>query len=131
SDALDGVWNSDKIRIPAFLDERMTIQILRILILATCGALFIWIGDLVRCDYGGKGIRLIMIFYLLRQYRSIACVVGYSSFMWEAYCFPAFLLIPFYNGRRGAGKKYVFYLFYPVHIIALYFIRKVFLSYVG
>jgi hypothetical protein len=35
-----------------------------------------------------------------------------------------FALIPIvlYNGRRGKGSKYFFYIFYPAHIYALYII---------
>ena len=40
---------------------------------------------------------------------------------------PAVILIMLYNGQRGDYKipKYVFYFFYPVHLLVLYFIRKV------
>ena len=40
---------------------------------------------------------------------------------------PAVVLIMLYNGKRGDYKipKYVFYFFYPVHLMVLYFIRKV------
>ena len=39
---------------------------------------------------------------------------------------PAVILIMLYNGQRGDYKipKYVFYFFYPVHLLVLYFIRK-------
>ncbi|MBP2243062.1 hypothetical protein J2Z40_003650 [Cytobacillus eiseniae] len=33
-------------------------------------------------------------------------------------------LLLLYNGRKGAGLKYFFYFFYPIHIILLYFIGK-------
>lgn len=40
---------------------------------------------------------------------------------------PAVILIMLYNGKRGSYKipKYVFYFFYPVHLMVLYFIRKI------
>lgn len=89
-----------------------------LLFLAFCG-----LGELINCDYGGNGVALIGIFYFLRNNRILACILGYMSFLWEAFCFPAFLLIPLYNGKRGIRIKYLFYAFYPLHIIVLYFLR--------
>ena len=39
--------------------------------------------------------------------------------------FLSFLLILFYNGkRRRKGHRYFFYLFYPLHLLILYFLRQ-------
>jgi hypothetical protein len=38
-------------------------------------------------------------------------------------CLLSLILIKFYNGERGAKLKYLFYAFYPVHLIVLGFIR--------
>ncbi len=75
-------------------------------------------------DYGWKGIMLIGIFYLFREKRLQALVIGYLSFLWEAYCLPAFILIWFYNGKRGIKLKMVFYLVYPLHLTILYVIWR-------
>ena len=49
----------------------------------------------------------------------------------ESFGFPAVVLIMLYNGQRGSYKipKYVFYFFYPVHLIVLCLIRKALVGY--
>ncbi|MBR1691684.1 MAG: conjugal transfer protein TraX [Lachnospiraceae bacterium] len=96
---------------------------LRLVLCACICLFFLWAAEAIRCDYGSRGILLILILYWLRPYRALACAAGYVSFLWEAFCFPAFLLIPLYNGKRGIRLKYVFYAFYPVHILLLYFLK--------
>ncbi len=34
------------------------------------------------------------------------------------------VLVPFYNGKRGLRLKYFFYLFYPIHLLLLYFLTE-------
>lgn len=87
-----------------------------------------FVAELIRCDYDYRGILLIAIFYLLKESRLLACVIGYLSFMWEPFCFPAFLLIPLYNEKRGWSLKYIFYVFYPLHLLCLYVLQSVYLS---
>ncbi|MDR1835209.1 MAG: conjugal transfer protein TraX [Fusobacteriaceae bacterium] len=44
----------------------------------------------------------------------------YSGFFLFVMALPAFLLIHFYNGKRGpAWNKYIFYAFYPAHLLLL------------
>lgn len=91
--------------------------------------IFIWmagavLAELLHTDYGWKGIVLIGILYLFRFNRVAAGVVGYLSMLWEPWCFPAFLLIQGYNGKRGLPLKYVFYLFYPLHLLLLYLLTR-------
>ena len=85
----------------------------------------IGIAELINCDYGGKGILLIAILFYARNQRILASIAGYLSFMWEPYCLPAFLLIPFYNGKRGRQMKYLFYVFYPVHLLVIVVFRYI------
>jgi len=85
-------------------------------------------------DYSVFGIILILIFYLCRKNRMMAVICGYLFFALvlidgeEAYSLPGFVLIMFYNNKRGfignnEFMKMFFYAFYPVHLIVIYLIR--------
>lgn len=81
-------------------------------------------AELFGTDYGLSGVVLIAIFYLLHERRVLSCIAGYISFIWEAWCFPAFLMIPLYNGKRGLSIKYLFYAFYPAHLLLCYAVER-------
>lgn len=88
---------------------------------------------ILRTDYDARGVLLILILYVLHSRRSFSCLLGYVFMciaMLESWCFPAFFLIPNYNGERGRGAKYFFYVFYPVHLLLLAGIRIFYLNYV-
>lgn len=78
----------------------------------------------LKTDYDYQGVLLIVIFYILYHSRITACIVGYISFLWEPFCFPAFLLIPLYDGKRGLKLKYFFYIFYPLHLFLFFIIWR-------
>ena len=83
---------------------------------------------LCRCDYGVRGYGFVMLLYLLRERPIPRAIVGggYLSSTWQAGL--AFLPMAFYNGERGFIRRrwlqYAFYLFYPVHLLALYWLKS-------
>lgn len=81
-----------------------------------------------RLDYLWQGIALIALFYLLRAYRAAVVLGGFcilaEGIPWSA---PAFLLLFLYNGRRGRRRQKWLYLFYPLHLLALYGMLQVIL----
>jgi hypothetical protein len=91
-----------------------------VVIVAASAYLAFWLET----DYEFWGVLLIAIFYILHEKRLVALVTGYILFTWEAFCFPAFILLWFYNGKRGLKLKYVFYIFYPLHLAVLYVIWR-------
>ena len=78
---------------------------------------------LLYTDYSFYGVILVLIFYYYRHNRVLACIIGYIWFLFEPWCFPAFIAILFYNGKRGISLKYFFYAFYPAHLLLLYGLR--------
>ena len=83
------------------------------------------IADLVlHTDYGASGVAAIIVMYLLYQKRMLAfgvLVFVLTVLSSSIEIFALLMLIPlhFYNGTRGKQAKYVFYAFYPVHLLVL------------
>lgn len=97
-----------------------------IAIAAGCG-----ITWLFKTDYDMEGILLIAAYYLLRSRRwKQALGGGFLAFGGSfpfAYGAAALSSVPilFYNGTKGkGGLKYVFYWFYPAHLLILFLIRR-------
>lgn len=77
---------------------------------------------LLHTDYDAKGVLAILVFYMTRQMRGLQIVAGCLAFCWELPAIVAFIPIAFYNVKRGWNIKYLFYAFYPVHLLVLYLI---------
>lgn len=87
-------------------------------------------AEVMGTDYGGAGIVFIFCYYLL-----------YDRKIWKQIIFAAenlvlygvgiqacatFAVVPMllYNGKKGASVKYLFYAFYPSHLLILYLIIR-------
>ncbi len=72
---------------------------------------------LVRGEYVFLGVLAAVLVYLLRD-RGRLRVLGLAPLLivspWTALAVPVLLL---YNGQRGKGNKWFFYVFYPVHFL--------------
>ena len=84
-----------------------------------------------RLDYGAEGMLMIGALYLLKDYRAgragAGGLIAFSG-SWD-YCYGtgALAAIPMalYSGEKGRqGNRYVFYWFYPLHLLALFLIRR-------
>lgn len=84
-------------------------------------------------DYGASGIIAIVLLYLLRKNRQIAflaAVIALTLMAGFSEIVALLMLVPIlrYNGTRGKQIKYLFYVFYPAHLLILGLICKMFLS---
>lgn len=85
---------------------------------------------LLRTDYNLFAVLLVFVFYVFRhepQWKRDLYALIYQLllrnkglFAWGALSFIPLLL---YNGRRGRGLKWLFYVFYPGHLLLLYLLR--------
>lgn len=89
-------------------------------------------AEALRSDYGAFGVALIIWFYMLYDDKNWKLLGGA---IWNFYggigiqSYGAFAMIPIalYNGEKGRQIKYLFYLFYPLHLLLLYQCQKYFL----
>ena len=92
-------------------------------ILMVSGILAVCIlSQLIRADYQWLGILLVMIFYIW-QTSKLICYTAFIT-VTSVYCLTVMSwLQAAYNGKRGKYSfRYVFYFFYPIHLLILYFI---------
>lgn len=68
-------------------------------------------------DYSYLGVAVIIILYILRDFRFLQSVFGALSFIGSTFAMPAFIITYFYNGDKGRLNSKIFYWFYPVHLL--------------
>ncbi len=86
------------------------------------------LANFLNTDYKYMGVLLIIVFYVFRGnkiFLAVGVVLANLLFGLGIQLLAALsiLFIWFYNGQRGPqGNKYIFYVFYPAHILFLYLI---------
>ncbi len=100
-------------------------------------------AERIHCDYGALGVLLVILLYLAGsrgQKTAVICVwsillyivrqiydgfgfhLSYLSVWSVLYCLAAMssaVLLWFYNGKRGRQSKWLFYIYYPAHLLVL------------
>lgn len=111
-------------------DKRIRDTFFSVIIKALCIATGCMAAYIIKSDYKYNGVLLIVILYAFRFWPTVAGTAGYVFLLLRKkgpYALPGFLLMQCYNGERGKGSKYgkyAFYIFYPAHLLLLYFIRE-------
>lgn len=84
------------------------------------------VAYLLQSDYDWIGVLTIAVMYRFRYKRMLSaglgCTVLTLTMPIEITAFLALIPIRMYNGRRGWNIKWLFYAFYPLHILLLYLI---------
>lgn len=80
----------------------------------------------MRTDYSIQGILIIVAFYLFRGNKvllTLGLLIVNGMFGGSILAAAAMIPIAFYNGEKGRSAKYLFYIFYPAHLLILYLIK--------
>ena len=95
-------------------------------------AVFVVTSLLLRLDYNMVALSVIYIYYLLREkplwLKNLAAMAVYFALRNVGiYVFGllGFLPIFFYNGERGKGLKWLFYGFYPGHLLLIWLLKQI------
>lgn len=102
-------------------DDRQTIRNVKSILVVAAGMVT---ASLLRTDYDYFGVLFIAILYILHDQRKKQIIAGSIAVCWEITAPLAFVPVWFYNGKRGLKLKYVFYAFYPLHLLILGLILK-------
>lgn len=87
-------------------------------------------AHLLHTDYAAFGVLTILVMYLFRFQKTISFAAGclvltvMDSYL-EPITFLGVILIFLYNGKKGSGNKWFFYVFYPAHLLILWGLSKV------
>lgn len=84
------------------------------------------LAGVLRTDYGWAGVALIVFLYRYREDGQMRGITGFATLMLgvspaELTSIASFALMDRYNGEKGGGgNRWLFYLAYPFHILALW-----------
>ena len=110
-------------------NNKINIVVRYIVVLYLC-----FLAEKTGLDYGAYGVILIILFnklknnklYIFIAFLALNLVILKIGNLSEMQMYSIFSLVPIflYNGKKGYGMKYFFYLFYPLHFIFLYFLNE-------
>lgn len=86
-------------------------------------------AEMLNTDYGSFGVMLVFIYQVLHEqwmykhvFGALLQIFGCTGI--QKYSALSGLLLILYNGKRGVNLKYLFYIFYPAHLLILHFIAQ-------
>lgn len=100
------------------------------------------LSELLHFDYGWFGITIIFIFYVFKTQKiymnMFFCFITFINYFFYfvktlsieylliiLFCCLSLVPINLYNEKKGKNIKYFLYIFYPLHLIALYIINMI------
>jgi len=118
--------------------NKLNNKILGILFVTLCSVL----AHFLNFDYGWYGIAIIFIFYIFKTQKpymnilfTFTTFINYIFYFAKTlrieylfifiFCTLSLIPINLYNGKKGKNIKYFLYIFYPLHLIALYLIKLI------
>lgn len=94
-----------------------------------------FLPSFLHTDYSVYGVLAIFVMYLFRKEPVNMCIAGYlvlllqsTAEIWAVF---GFLLILLYNGQRGTGNKFLYYIFYPAHLLLLALLKPYILPFLS
>ena len=85
--------------------------------------IFAGIGQLTKVDYFWFIPLLIFVLYKARGDKKTQLIAGAITYYWEVIGMFSFLILALYNGEKGKSSKYLFYIFYPLHLLIIWLAR--------
>lgn len=119
------IWIFDFIRYKVFVTDiqRLMYPFLQVASVFAIALAAEWLHT----DYGAVGVAVIFVLYIMHDKPVLSAVTAWGILSLtnglEIYCFPFIFAVMLYNGERGRQAKYFFYVFYPVHLLALVIVR--------
>ena len=89
--------------------------------------IFALIAWLLKTDYSYIGVIIVAIYYLYREKNWVK--LGATAILFLDMAVIGAALTCLYNGEKGKGLKYLFYVFYPAHLLLLYIINSNIMEY--
>lgn len=90
---------------------------------------FMAAAHFLNTDYSWWGVMLIFLFYAFKDNKLMAVFFAAVSMLLyggtERYAVLSLVPILLYNGNKGRSMKYLFYVYYPLHILVLCVLRYV------
>ena len=96
-----------------------------------CIAILVGAAEIAHCDYGAKGVILIISMFHFREKvrlrNTVSGILLLLTSPLEVTAFASFPLLQRYNSTRGNQSKFGMYLFYPAHLMLLCLARHLIL----
>jgi len=98
--------------------------VLRVVLYICVSAAAMDLAQLLYCDYKWKGILLIIVLYFFHEAKHFKLIAGAAVVSWKKFAPISFLFLYFYDETKKPSRKmkYIFYAFYPAHLLLIYFI---------